>query len=95
MKIALGLFYECLRSLGKNVGENYLGMINSLAADAPPDCRYLHNLLASVYLISPHQGIDYLACFQNAIKTPKLYKLVTLILEKMIKSDSVRGKIPL
>ena len=64
LKHSFGIFYECLRNIGSSLGESYAPLINTLVSEAQPNCNYLHNLLASVYLMSPHFSIDYCLCCQ-------------------------------
>lgn len=94
LKPAFGIVYECLKVLGPNLGESYTGLINTIAREAPPNANYLNNLLITVYLMSPNSTIDYTACFQAAIKSHKLYKLILFVLEKMLKSKDVSAMIP-
>jgi hypothetical protein len=46
----------------------------------------MQNLLATVYLLTPDPSINYPLCFQSAIKIPKTFKLVSVILERLVKN---------
>lgn len=46
----------------------------------------MHNLLATVYILTPDPAINYPLCFKISIQIPKTYRLLSLILERLTKN---------
>jgi hypothetical protein len=88
------MFYECLKNINREIGDNFTGLINDIVHETQPDSRHVQNLLASIYLMTPNHSINYNSVFAIAIRVPRMYKLISHIFEKMKDKEEFIGKIP-
>ena len=80
LRSAFAIYYECLKNINQNLGDSYAGLINEVVEQLPLENNYIQNLLASIYLMTPHSSLDYPKIFFMAVRSPKIYKIVAKIM---------------
>ena len=83
---AFAVVYEALRADKGLAFANLTPLINQIVSEGHSDSRHMQNLLATIYLLTPDTSLNYSLCFQTALKIPKTYKLLSAILERLLKN---------
>jgi hypothetical protein len=56
-------------------------------SEADSESNYLINMFATIYRLLPHPSIDYSVVFKTGIKNSKTYKILSYILEELLKKQ--------